>query len=186
MRPAIAALAAALVAAPLSTGARAVDCPLLLDARGDARILGLLPAGETRVDIVSGDIASGQTSVVAVLRLATLAPDVLTTVLSADWSFAWDINGTTYAGTAHQPALSSVIVGSFRAGATAVPVAFQVDPANATLTWVVPRSAFPDLDTPHQTFGAIRATTAVFSSTADVVVSKQTYEDRRKGCIDAP
>lgn len=179
---------AALVAVPVlvaaAPAAQAGTCPLLVDAWGDGA-LGAAPVMHSdQLDIRSADLASGATSVVGVLRVASLAPDTLAT-FGPTWALAWRINTTRYAFTLRRDLFGTYTAAFVGAPSTVLP-AVTVDTATASITWSVPRSALPDLATAGQTFDSISASTSLLGSSADAALTTQTYVDQSAGCISAP
>lgn len=172
---ALAALAALLVTTPSS----ATTCPLLTDPVGDG---GPVVASLAQsLDIVSADLASGSTSVVVVLRTASLAPDPATAA-GAEWRVRWQLGSSTYVVTVRR----TVSGYSVQALGPTAPPTFTVDVPNATFTWQFPRTAFAELATPGATFSSIAAITAWTATNADAASTSQTYVDQDPGCISAP
>jgi hypothetical protein len=184
-------LVAALVTAALpvlaAPAAQASSCPLFVDVLGDGASP-LLPALRSdQLDIVSGDVASGATSVVAVLRLKSLAPDTVTT-FGGVWAVRWTINGNQYSVSVRRD-VHGEYAALFLGGSAGVLPGVTIDVANATITWTLPRTALPDLATAGQTFSGIAATTYLMLGTvytnADEAVTSQTYVDQTAGCVAA-
>jgi hypothetical protein len=182
------ALVAALVAVPLTMvalPAQASGCPLLSDATHDVTFLGAVPSDTGQLDIVSADVASGASTVVAVLRVRTLEYEY--GMAGETWWLSWTIDDTRYIAYARSTFQGQYLWGFSADGVeTTSLVSLTVDRANASLIWTVPRAALPDLATPGRTFTVPSAQTQFFSSTADVVDdSAATYVDQSAGCISA-
>jgi hypothetical protein len=171
--------AAATACLALAAPARATACPLLSDPPGDAFLAGPVPS--PAVDVVSGDVASDATNVVAVLRVASLTgPDA---VLRGQWFFEWRI-----AGVQHYVQLTRDAAGRYtslheRDGVYWAPPAFAVDTATGTITWTMPRSEVPDLASPGATFDTLAAATIGPVGFADSATSTATYADGSPGCV---
>jgi hypothetical protein len=177
--------------------ASATTCPLLTDPAGDATTTNatLMPAAP-EADVLSADIASGATTVTAVLRVASLAhPEGGSWVVSwhfADTSGPW---GGLYAFQASRQADGSYDTGGFGGGAYSV----AVDEANGTITWTAPRSNYPELAPGSVEFLGLHAQAGKqFGQTVagrwigvsaissqDDGVTTQTYVDGTAGCIPA-
>lgn len=169
-----------------ATPAGATGCPMLTDVAGDGR-WALAPIESPQLDILSADVASGPTTVSVVLRLASLESDHVDH-LGVRWAVGFVVggvsNGVYLRRTIHPQPL---YISEFRRDNAVVgAVAFTFDPATATITWTVPRSAIPELATPGQVFHDIGAITTVFSSSADNAFDdSSTYVDQSPGCISA-
>lgn len=189
MRLHLTALTVALAVLPAvaAAPAHAVTCPLVADPAGDAFTGGsYLPIPTTpNADIVAVDVASGATTVAAVMRVASLDPDLFDR-FGPEWVVAWRINGNEYVvrtrRTAHRDFDTRFQVNQANAGP--VPVAFDL--AADTITWTIPRTLLPDLATPGATFTTFRSFTSVLSSTTDTAVDLAvTYVDQTAGCVPA-
>jgi hypothetical protein len=199
-RTVLAALAA--LALPLAaTGAAASGCPLVPDEAGDGHLTvaatgaWLLPQAfeSDDLDLLSVDLASGPTTVVAVVRVASLAPDAWTAA-GVDWDARWHLGDTYYLLSAHRDH-----AGAYRAtlfvtepgtNPAALPApALTVDATAATLTFVLPRSSVAALAT-DDTFAGLSAASwfapdgRAFTN-ADVATTRDTYVDRTPGCVPA-
>lgn len=178
---------AALPVVAVATPANAATCNLIVDAVGDAGVLNNALLRSDHVDIVSGDVASGPTTVVAVLRLKSLDPD-LASNLGPAWKIGWNIGTNNYTASVRRTLgpIGSYITEFSVNGTLAGPVSVAVDVTNDTITWTIPRSLLPDLATPGATFTALRATTTVLSSTSDIAFSSTaTYVDQSPSCVPA-
>ena len=201
-----ATLTVALTALPLvatATPAHALTCPLIADATGDATTLGRfgplqepypplvvgLPTSRN-ADIVRADVASGATTVVVQMQVASLDPDLFT-LLGPEWFVAWDIGTNSYAVSTRQSGFGQPgYITAFRLNDTSAgSVTFTVDDANDTVTWTIDRSLLPDLATPGATFSYIHAGTKVFSGSTDFApdwpVEPPDYVDQAPACIAA-
>jgi hypothetical protein len=176
----------ALTAVALAVPAQAAGCPMLTDVAGDGT-WGLVPlVSSPQLDIRSGDVASGATTVVAVLRMTSLV-DNLYSQLGPQWGIAWSINGNSYSATLRRGAgpVPSYIATFQSPSGTSTP-AWSYDLGTGVITWTMPRSALPDLATPGQTFSNLRAQTALLSGSADqAFASSATYVDQTAGCVPA-
>jgi hypothetical protein len=190
-RPVLLAVAATLAsvlagAAPAS----ATTCDLLVDQVGDGGVT-VAPtlAHSDQLDIVSGDVASGATTVVGVLRLRSLAPDPLTTYTAVTWSLGFTLGATRYSFTARRGVTSTTYTGRLTSDdparfETTTP-ALTVDVANATLTWTAPRTAFPELAVAGATFDQLHAGSGAAGFNADAAATASTYVDQSPSCVAA-
>lgn len=187
MRRITSVLAAAVAFVTVMTGpAHATPCPLVTDPTGDggwpiAAPLLTPPA----LDVVGADVASGATTVVAVVRLASLAADPAD-ALGMTWRFGWTIAGTHHMVEARRSNTTGAYVASFQVAGVPAPSTFAADVATATLTWTMPRSSLPALATPGATFQTFSGNSNLFGSTADVFFDgAATYVDQDPGCVPA-
>jgi hypothetical protein len=176
-----AAVAAALLAPLAGAPAHAATCPLLTDAAGDVAL--------AEYDLRSADVASGATTVVAVIRVGAIetGPQALAPAL---WALHWRINTTHYSAWVRRDAGTGTYAPFFAAkpGTSAHGVTVAVDPTAASFTITVPRTALPDLATPGQTFADVDASTSlttVGGTDFDTAVTSQTYVDGTAGCVPA-
>lgn len=156
-------------------------CHLLTDPEGDGRS-GVVPLlASPALDILSGDVASGDTTVVGVLRLKTtdLTNDPAA-LLGMRWVFGFTIDRADYLfSTTYSPN------GGHRqdfTGGDGTGLSATVGPNS--ITWTLPRSAFPNLTT-GSVFTQLRAVTSVFGGSADVALSSRTYTDQTPSCVPA-
>lgn len=173
----------------------ATGCPLISDRAGDADLLGQRDLdGPPELDLLSGDLASGPTTVVGVLRVASLAPDVRTTA-GTRWILRWEIGSTIYVLEARRDQ-AGVYSGALRADnggiVTVTPLPLSVDAVNATFAWVAPRGAVPHLATPGAAFeqiGAASYLALVRDGTMSVDAAEAgfgtVYVDQSPGCVAA-
>ena len=176
--PGILATTALLVLAAVP--AHASGCPSLTDPAGDA-IWDVVPAVTSGArDIVSADVSTGPTTLVATLRLASLSPS--TSSGFTTWRLGWGIGGATHAVEARVATGQPIAVYSSPSGS--VPVSFTVDRAASTVTWTVPRSAVPGLT--GASLSNLYAMTALLSTSADEAFAPGTFHvDGTPGCIPA-
>lgn len=186
LRHALLTIPLAVLPVVVATPAHALTCPLLVDPLNDGAFLGNASLQSAQVDIVSADVASGASTVVAVLRVRSLDGDLLSN-LGVEWSFGWKIGSTRYGVFARRTVgVNTTYIPAFTVnGASAGPVHLAVDVVNDTITWTVDRSLLPDLATPGATFGDLAAITKLLSSSSDVAFSTATYVDQSPGCIPA-
>ncbi|HWL36148.1 MAG TPA: hypothetical protein VNQ77_08125 [Frankiaceae bacterium] len=174
---------AALLALTVATPSHATTCNLLVDQRGDGRST-IIPGMESdQLDILSADIASGSTTVVVVLRVASLDPDPRMSG-GVKWAVGWALapTGPHYGVTLRRPTLS----GTYVADASGIPVTYAVDVPAATITWTLPRTSFPELATPGTaTFQRITASTSPLFANADAAATHGTYLDQTPSCVPA-
>lgn len=172
---------AVLTALALATPSHALTCPMLTDDTGDGRSTVFPGVESDALDIVSADIASGATTVVVVLRLASLADDPILRA-GARWNVAWRIDGVSYAVQAdRRPGLNAAYSGKFRG----MPTALSVDVPAGTFTWTIDRAELPVLATPGKTFDTLAASTQPFAANADAAWANTTYVDQDTACISA-
>ena len=162
-------------------------CMLLTDKAGDGSFLAA-PVNSPTLDIVSGDMATGAKTIVAVLRLtsADFAHDYMSH-LGFNWyiaatsttghSFAFDADLDPAGGWTIRAKVDS-------AQLPAAATAFKID--GNSLVWTVQRSASPELTRPKLVLRLFRAGSEVESATADSTdVAKTTYTDRQPSCVPA-
>lgn len=191
------ALAALTALAVFAGPAHATGCPLLTDPAGDVGPGSLAPVPVEgpvahSLDIVSADVASGPTSVVAVLRVRSLTFDPFAHGLS-HWAFGWAVDGTGYGVIAGRGLDASGL--SFRSdfhgpGGFHTPVPVAVDEAAGTFTWTLPRSLFAELATPGATFDGFHARASEsFTFMGDFAGhphnATPAYVDGTPGCVPA-
>ena len=136
-----------------------------------------------QLDILSADVATGPTTLVAVLRLASLT-GTDATALAARWSVSFQINGHPHTVVARRDANGDYTAAGGNALALA-PVALAVDAAAATLTFTVPRGAVAELATPGVTIGPFWAGSVLWFVSADAAYADTTYVDQSPGCVPA-
>jgi hypothetical protein len=173
----------ALTAVALAVPAQASTCNLLVDVAGDGQWVGGI--NSSQLDIRSGDVASGPTTVVAVLRMTSLVDNIYSQ-LGPSWTIAWTIDGHGYAADLRRGAgPNPTYVATFSSPSGTVTPAWSYDLGTGVITWTIPRSALPDLATPGRTFTEIRAVTRLLSSSADQALSTATYDDQTASCVPA-
>jgi hypothetical protein len=182
----------AVVTALLTAGpAHAAGCPMLTDPTGDT--LSELNVPQSLVqpgpwDIVSADLATGATSLTAVIRLRDLGnanPVDNAAFLATSWQVSWALGGQRH--------LVRLVIGFGRvvaeytytdaAAPLAVPV--TIDHGADSISWTVPRSAVPGL-APGATFSYLTAMSSFVSSSVDQAAGDGAfYTDGAPGCIPA-
>lgn len=182
----LASLVAALGAAVPSHAALPKACNLVTDVKGDA--------AQTRSDIVSADIATGATEIVAIIRVQNMAkPSDLTQMTHRyHWNFQaylgpvlFDFDRyepwTVFAGTIFEskPSASAHING---AG-----VAIKKHEVRGNqIIWVLDRKNAPVLNKKkNQKFDKIHATTSFDDPTDDTAITTKTYIDKQPSCVIA-
>lgn len=197
MRTRTALLAAAAVALAATTPAVAAPkakpkpkplpklCNLLTDAKDDVNwSMGAGTVKSPALDIVSADIATGPTEMVAVLRVAkadTSADNYAK--LGFRWRLGATGNGVRYEfemsrGLATQTQRTSATVGG-----TAVAHTFSV--VGDAFVWKFKRAAAPAMARPKIVWGDFGANSNVLSSTSDNAASERKYPDRNPSCVVA-
>ena len=177
---AVATLAVTALAAPAS----ATVCPILTDPAGDGGWPLSAPVVHSpQLDILSADVATGATTLVAVLRLADLDGDNVG-LLGVTWRLGWRLDGAPQ-GVEVRRAPNGRVTATFVAGGTPVPAAVAFDYGTDAITWTVPRTDVPGLAA-GATFALFGANSNVFSSTADTAAEfTNTYVDGDPGCVPA-
>jgi hypothetical protein len=175
---------AALLALAVASPAHAITCPILSDPVGDGRSK-LVPVVESpQIDIVSGNIASGSTTVAGTLRVASLAPDTVS-AMHPRWALSFALGATTHTFGAEIPlGTGGTPVGSFDGLPLPAGSTFTINVTTSTFRWSVPRSAVPELVW-DQTFHSVTASTSVLVSNADAAGTQAVYLDQTPGCISA-
>lgn len=167
--------------------ARASGCPMLVDPTGDGRPAAVAPVSSPLWDVLSADVATGPTTLVAVLRLAGLPADPPDSALlnGTAWRMGWTIGTARHSVELRWSFGSLVSVYSWSDGAasagTAVPV--TIDRAGGTLSWTVPRAAVPGLS--GATLSGLAAQTLFLSGSVDQSFTLTTYTDGTPGCVSA-
>lgn len=171
-----------LTAAP----AHAAGCPSLTDPAGDGQwdIASVVSSG--KLDVLSADVSSGPTTVVAVVRLASFAPDHVDR-LGIAWLAGWTIDGGRYEVELRQSAVTGTsYVAEYSGPSGTGPVSYAIDATAATITWTIPRSALPVLATPGRVFSDLGAFSRVLSSSADNAFADGGFHtDGTTGCVSA-
>jgi hypothetical protein len=165
--------------------ARAGDCPLLTDAAGD----GVHKATTLRspmLDLLSGDLASGHSTVVVALRVASL--DLQSEPLrhlDPAWGFAFGLGEGNYGFRLTYDGASDTWLAGLHGPGGPAPVTATV--SGDTITWTAPRSAFPELGEPgRETFAELAAISWLAGGNADSMLGAgATYADRSPGCVPA-
>jgi hypothetical protein len=168
----LAATAAPVAAAPKKAPHSSnVVCNLIVSPRSAVR-------AAPSLDILSGDVATGKHTLVAVLRVDTGSPDPAT-VAGGQWDFGFTIQGVAYGlhyanGT-----------GSLRGGDGTQPARVKATFTPGLVTWVVDRSAFPGLRRPKAVLTRIYGTTGTTVGTVDSATTQRPYVDRTPSCVHA-
>lgn len=198
-RSVLAVIAAiALVAAP-AAGATAKKkppvktyCNLLTDPPGDGTVVpGVTSKG---LDILSGDLATGKKTMVAVLRLAdtdfSQSHDPWSTFEYA-WSFATTSSyGQSYSFTAKYNS-GTLTWGAAVDNAPVTVTRFTRDQKNNTFTWVINRSVDKTLTRKNTIFRDFRGQSDAFGSNSsdsapnNQAMMKSTYPDLGHSCVAA-
>lgn len=185
-------VSAALAAALSATPASATSCPMVVDDAGDAGYtygdLQLVRLDD-RHDIVSLDVATGPTTLVAVMRLADLDLDD-PGIVTGEWRMGFSLDGVRhelFLGVAldrHEPS-GYRFVSRYDVGLTVVPVTATVDGVTDEITFTAARSDVPGL-TAGATFSWVAGVTHVLGAHADTAGDGlNTYVDGDPGCITA-
>lgn len=175
-RYALIALVAASVALPgvANAATKPATCRLLVDRVGDTG-----PLGSPSLDITSGDIATGDTTAVGVLRVADLGA---TRVGDGVWTLRFAVGTGTYAFT-----LRGGVPSFTRNGvATGSPLVIADTAANE-IRWSVARAAVTDLPAKPKgdPIGGLSAETSNGPLTVDAATSTGTYADGAPSCVTA-
>lgn len=161
-------------------------CNLLVDALHDT-----VPFDAPHLDIRSGDVASGDTTVAGVLRLRDLAPAATATLAGGRWDLSFGIDGARYTFVLRMDATGAVQPAFLRDAGDgpmpAGPVTVTMNLVTGTITWTVPRANVAELPpTPAgDVLAGLAATTyvGVTGSTADSALSARTYTDGWPSCV---
>jgi hypothetical protein len=160
-------------------------CRLLVDEKGDGRAqTGGAVLQSAALDITGADVASGPTTVVGVLRLATLKTDNdPATIMGATWNLMFTVRGTSYRFQRHRASGTGTTYDySFTGGVK--PTVIE-SPGKNEVTFTVPRSAIPELKKAKQKFETIAVSSTVFVTNADAGGTDKTYVDRTPSCLHA-
>ena len=163
-------------------------CNLVVDQAGDGQHRAAPVLSSPTLDLLSGDVASGATTVVAVLRLASAdTSNDPVAKLGIRWSLAFTVDGTDYALTLRRAAGTNdtKTAEMFVEGVAVTPPAFTV--SGSSITWTVPRSAFPELATPGTAvFSTFAGMTLLAGGLADTMINgTATYPDQAASCVAA-
>jgi hypothetical protein len=185
-------LAASVLGLVASTAvtAQAVDrrkpvCNLIVDGRGDGanRVTGF-PKSPS-LDIVGGDVATGKSTVVGVLRLDTYdVQNDPTAFLGFEWNLRFTIKGTTYSftyadGRGTYGKSAGFMMGSANIATPTVKV------GKNTISWSIPRKTVPGLKKTGQKLLNLAATSGYDKTSADAASSTKTYTDLYPSCVKA-
>lgn len=179
---ATATLGLVLVASPAHAS---TYCNLVVDAVGDGQS-GLVPVLKSdALDLVSGDVASGATTVVGVLRLVgTDTTNDPIAALGLQWALGFDVDGVRYAFRLRQAGgISTTQTADLVGPSGTSAVTFTVDATS--ITWTAPRTAFPELATPGASFSHLVGISSVFGGSADTMASTTAYPDQAASCVAA-
>jgi hypothetical protein len=170
-----------------------VYCKVLTDKAGDGKS-NLSPAVTSKgLDILSADIATGATTMVAVLRLG----DTNFSVTHDPWAapgYYWDFATTastaqSYVFSATRNVDGTVTAGAAVDGSKVTLKSFHIDTTRNTFTWVVDRSVDKMLTQQHIVFKTFRARSEALGATADTAPDQaptsNTYPDRASSCVPA-
>lgn len=189
----VAALAAAAVTTLPASASKPVQkpvCNLLLDAIGDATTPPL--PSDPALDILSGDIASGATTVVGVLRVKDLPAGTSLAATGSRWDLGFSVGGARYTYSFSTDVLGRSTATLTRTGGTVVktiPVSAAANFATNEIAWSVPRSAVVELPAVPAGDPITGINAATYDSpvarTVDVATSKAVYADGAPSCVKA-
>ena len=165
-------------------------CNLVIDDTDDYKGGAWSGQASNAVDILSADIATGKTELVAVIRVPTTdtASDTWRKLGSYEWLVGANLNGVNYKlkykvnstfGSDRGEATAEV-------GNTTPPVKVEVKAQE--IIWRIKRTDLPSLTKrPNQVFTAIHATTSVWGGSADDALAEKDvkYLDKRPSCVVA-
>lgn len=166
-------------------------CNLVLDDVQNDGHVKVVPTQKSKaLDIVSGDVATGPTQMVAVLRVqsATITPSTEPfSVLGFGWSLGTTSTlGQNYVFKVTRGAAGGMIPRITIDGAEVASNKFTFATVGNTYVWTMQRSAAPNLSRPKNVFTQFRATSEIFSTNSDNVESfASTYPDRALSCVPA-
>lgn len=162
-------------------------CNQLTDVSGDGQS-DLVPVVKTKpLDIVGGDIATGPTTMVAVLRLASTdmsaAADPFANTGYGWWISAQSSLGQLYGFRASRSG-AGIIRGTASVDGVGVVTTFAV--VGNTFVWTIKRSVAPNLSRPKNVFSQLSAQSEYLSSSADTAgISTAKYTDKAPHCVVA-
>jgi hypothetical protein len=159
-------------------------CLLLEDTRGDGDWNLAPPVKSDNVDIVSADIATGPTEVVAVLRMAAMN---FSNDQWASLGYAWTF-GATAGGARYEFRLRRTAGGEYIGGGSIGGVGIAgLTPTvvGNDIVWKFKRKGIAQLARPNLVFSSFSAITNILSSTADDAQSSKSYKDRQPSCVRA-
>lgn len=135
-------------------------CNLLTDAEGDAKFL-VLPS-DPNLDIISGDIATSDKSLTAVLRLKSFSASDAQSTLGRNYYILFNVPGqanpvylsaeagTTSVATGFAYSFGTLVggaVGTYTAAKDTTAIVGAIDPAAGTITMTVPLAALAQVAT---------------------------------------
>lgn len=165
-------------------------CNLVVDDTGDYKGGTYSGQASNAVDILSADIATGKTELVAVMRVPTTdtSNDTWRKLGSYEWLVGANLNGVDYKlkYKVNSQFANDTGVATAEVGNTTPPVTVTVKPTE--IIWKIKRTDLPSLTKrPNQIFTAIRATTSVWGGSADTATAEQgtKYPDKAPSCVAA-
>ncbi len=187
------ALAVALAATTTATAAVKKPalpkaCNLLTDPKNDGTSSNYPVITSAALDIQSGDIATGKSQLVAVLRVGSTNTqnDNWATLTGFGWSFGATLNGTDYDFTLYRPINHGPERWTAKVGTTNPPFTFAVE--GNSFVWRIDRKNLPSLNKkPNQAFTQFHGSSDAFSSSADRAPGdpKKKYIDKQPSCVGA-
>ena len=178
------ALLLGLAGAPTADAAK-IPCNVLSDDKGDGE-MDATGLSSPALDIISGDIATGKTELVAVLRVAStsVSSDPVGQV-GVSWALAVTVKGeewSFYASSGFGPGYK--ISSGVRIGSQEFDVPVVVTPTS--FTWKIKRSQIKALSQPKQVLKKIRANTGAGGFGGDAALNENSsYVDRAPSCVKA-
>jgi hypothetical protein len=166
-------------------------CSLMVDVgKNDGQWAAAPVVSSKALDIVSGDIATGPTTMVAVLRLAStdMSPS---SDRFANSGYDWDFSTTSSLGQIYAFYVLRSLTGKMTASvkvddADVAASNFSFAIVGNTFVWVLKRAASASLARPKNVFGLIQAHSHVMSGSADTVdPTTATYPDKAPSCVAA-
>lgn len=160
------------------------SCNLITDDAGDGKGMSGTVTSDT-LDVLSGDLATGKTELVAVLRVKSNAHKDTYHYGGYKWRMGATAAGQRWAFQANNDAFGNIRA-SMSVGDVGVPLAgFEVGPNN-TFIWRAKRSEIAALAKPNLVWTDFAANTAWLDFPADyTALSKKKYADKGRSCVVA-
>jgi hypothetical protein len=160
-------------------------CNLLIDPRGDTAFPATSP-----LDIVSGDVATGTTTLVAVVRVADVDSTDPVAALGQRWDFGFTVGAGNYVLTARRDFSAKVTAEMTRNGVPAATPTVVLDAVRNEVRWQVARSDVPDLPEVLGKRMLLRLVASTYVTPAErpddtALMGKRAYVDGYPSCVRA-
>lgn len=172
-------------AAPKKPKPKPTMCYLVVDEKGDGYTQAAGPVLKSdAMDIHSADVATGNTTLVAAIRLETTESDGdPVAAFGLKWTFTFTISGEKYEFyRVRAPGIEGTYTHGMEPNPKNVKVVWEAK--DGTVKWIVPRSAVPELLKPgKKVLGTLAANGKMFVTNGDSASSLNTYPDKHPHCL---